>query len=58
MTQIQFSANFTDPARASDISSLLTTAAMQALNKEVQVNGGDPGEVAKAFLSANKIVTS
>ena len=26
MTQIQFSANFIDPARASDISSLVTTA--------------------------------
>jgi osmoprotectant transport system substrate-binding protein len=40
------------------VSSLLTTAAMQALNKEVQVNGGDPGEVAKAFLNANKVVAA
>ena len=40
------------------VSSLLTTTAMQALNKEVQVNGGDPGEVAKAFLNANKVVAA
>jgi glycine betaine/choline ABC-type transport system substrate-binding protein len=31
---------------------------MQALNKEVQVNGGDPGEVAEAFLNANKVVAA
>jgi osmoprotectant transport system substrate-binding protein len=40
------------------VSNLLTTAAMQALNKEIQVNGGDPGDVAKAFLNANKVVAA
>jgi osmoprotectant transport system substrate-binding protein len=38
------------------VSSLLTTKVMQALNQEVQLNGGDPAEVAKAFLSQNKVV--
>jgi osmoprotectant transport system substrate-binding protein len=38
------------------VSSLLTTKVMQALNQEVQINGGDPAEVAKAFLTQNKVI--
>lgn len=38
------------------VSSLLTTDVMRALNKQVQINGGDPAEVAKKFLTANKVL--
>ncbi|MCE0767218.1 hypothetical protein LWC35_30575 [Pseudonocardia kujensis] len=39
------------------VSSLLTTKVMQALNQEVQINGGDPADVAKAFLTQNKVTS-
>ncbi|MFR9802837.1 glycine betaine ABC transporter substrate-binding protein [Pseudonocardia sp. RS010] len=39
------------------VSSLLTTKVMQALNQEVQLNGGDPAEVAKAFLTQNQVLS-
>lgn len=38
------------------VSSLLTIKAVQALNKEIQQNGGDPAEVAKKYLAANKVL--
>jgi osmoprotectant transport system substrate-binding protein len=37
------------------VSALLTTDAIVALNKEVQINHKDPGVIAKAFLQANHL---
>ncbi|MGH8859863.1 MAG: glycine betaine ABC transporter substrate-binding protein [Jatrophihabitantaceae bacterium] len=38
------------------VSKLLTTDAIVAMNKAVQIDQQDPGTVAKAFLKANKII--
>jgi osmoprotectant transport system substrate-binding protein len=39
-----------------DVSKLLTTDAIVAMNKAVQIDQKDPGEVAKAFLQANNML--